>query len=306
MTAGHGTTEDLSTLATESRDERFADLDQRSTQGVLEAMNDAEAEVPRAIRRVLPQLSALVDATAERLEKGGRLIYLGAGTSGRLGVLDAAECPPTFHTDPQKVQALMAGGRGAMFEAVEGAEDDADLGRADLEALSPTADDVVVGIAASGRTPYVLGAIAAAREVGALTACVTCNPSSVLAAAVEHPIEVVVGPEVLTGSTRLKAGSATKQVLNMLSTAVMVRTGKTYGNLMVDVSVTNVKLRDRAERLVRTITGASPDEASRALTASGDRVKVAVVMQARGLDRAAAEELLERSGQRLARALEDG
>lgn len=297
--------EDLSLLATERRDERFADLDTRSTLGVLEAMNVAERQVPVAVATALPALSALVDETAERLEAGGRLIYVGAGTSGRLGVLDAAECPPTFHTEPRTVQALMAGGRGAMFEAVEGAEDDAELGAADVRALEPTGQDVVVGIAASGRTPYVLGALSAAREAGALTGSVTCSPGSPVAAAADHPIEVVVGPEVLTGSTRLKAGSATKQVLNMLSTAVMVRTGKVYGNLMVDVSVTNAKLRDRAERLVRTITGVDAEQAAAALAASGDRVKVAAVMLRRGLDRAAAEELLERSGQRLGRALEE-
>lgn len=310
--ATHGTpadsapAEDLSQLATERRDERFSDLDTRSTLGVLEAMNDAEAQVPRAVASALPALAALVDATAERIETGGRLIYVGAGTSGRLGVLDAAECPPTFHTDPSTVQAVMAGGRGAMFEAVEGAEDDPDLGATDVRALGPGPRDVVVGIAASGRTPYVLGALTAAREAGALTGSVTCNPGSPVAAAADHPIEVVVGPEVLTGSTRLKAGSATKQVLNMLSTAVMVRTGKVYGNLMVDVSVTNAKLRDRAERLVRTITGADAEQAARALTASGDRVKVAAVMVQHDLDRAAAEAALERAGHRLGRALEHG
>ncbi len=296
--------ERLAELSTESQDERLADLDRRSTIGVLEALNDAEAEVPAAVRRALPQLSALVDATAERLQAGGRLLYVGAGTSGRLGVIDAAECPPTFHTDPELVQGLMAGGQGAMFVAVEGAEDDPELGAADLAAVAVGPRDVVVGITASGRTPYVRGAVRAAREAGALTAAVVCNADSVLATEVDIAIEAVVGPEVLTGSTRLKAGSATKQVLNMLSTAVMVRLGRVHGNLMVDVSVTNEKLRARAERLVATITGADASAAAAALRAADDRVKTAVVMLERDTDRAGAEKLLEAAGGRLGEVID--
>lgn len=286
-------------LATEQIDERYRDLDRLSTVDALRALNEAEATVPRAVAAVLPQIAAVVDATAERLAKGGRLLYFGAGTSGRLGAVDAAECPPTFHTDPQQVQGIIAGGLDAMFVAVEGAEDSAELGADAVADLAVGENDVVVGIAASGRTPFVLGAVAAAQRVGALTVGLSCNTGSLLGAAVDLPIEVAVGAEVLAGSTRLKAGSATKQVLNMVSTGTMIRLGKTYGNLMVDLSVTNVKLRDRAERLVMTITGAGADEAASALTASGLRVPVASVMIARKVDRGEAERLLETAGGRL-------
>lgn len=286
-------------LATEQIDERYRDLDRLSTVDALRALNEAEATVPRAVAAVLPQIAAVVDATAERLAKGGRLLYFGAGTSGRLGAVDAAECPPTFHTDPQQVQGIIAGGLDAMFVAVEGAEDSAELGADSVADLAVGENDVVVGIAASGRTPFVLGAVAAAQRVGALTVGLSCNTGSLLGAAVDLPIEVAVGAEVLAGSTRLKAGSATKQVLNMVSTGTMIRLGKTYGNLMVDLSVTNVKLRDRAERLVMTITGAGADEAASALTASGLRVPVASVMIARKVDRGEAERLLETAGGRL-------
>ncbi len=283
----------LQALGTEAVDDRYSDLDTRPTVGVLEAMTDAEAQVSAAVRQALPQLAELVDGAAARLRRGGRIIYVGAGTSGRLGIVDAAECPPTFYTDPEMVQAVIAGGRDAVFAAVEGAEDSYDQGRADVEALNLTADDVIIGIAASGRTPYVIGAVHAGRDAGSLTAGVSCNSDAALSAEVDHAIEVPVGPEVLAGSTRLKAGSATKQVLNMISTAVMVRNGKTYGNLMVDVAVTNAKLRDRAQRLVSRVTGCSRDEAAVALTEAGDRVKVAIVMITRGVEKTEALNLLE-------------
>lgn len=295
----------LEALATEAVDARYADLDTRPVLGVLQAMNDAEAQVPVAVRTALPQLAQLVEATAEALRAGGRLFYVGAGTSGRLGIVDASECPPTFHTDPLTVQALIAGGDQAVFAAVEAAEDSAEMGAADIRSRDIGSQDVVVGIAASGRTPYVLGAVAAAHEAGALTAGVSCNVGSPLGAAVDHPVEVEVGPEVIAGSTRLKAGSATKQILNMISTATMVRNGKTYGNLMVDVSVTNAKLRDRGERLVMRITSASRDDAARALTDAGDEVKLAAVMLARDVNRAEAEALLAEAQGRL-RAVIDG
>lgn len=294
----------LEALATEAVDDRYADLDTRPVLGVLQAMNDAEASVPAAVAGALPHLARLVEATAEALRGGGRLFYVGAGTSGRLGILDASECPPTFHTDPQTVQALIAGGQQAVFAAVEAAEDSADAGVADIRSCSVGPRDVVVGIAASGRTPYVLGAVTAAREAGALTAGVSCNVGSPLGNAVDYPVEVEVGPEVVAGSTRLKAGSATKQILNMISTAVMVRNGKTYGNLMVDVSVTNAKLRDRGERLVMRITGADRDEAARALTEAGDEVKLAAVMLSREVSRPEAEALLEAAEGRLRAVLD--
>ncbi|TDE89197.1 N-acetylmuramic acid 6-phosphate etherase [Occultella glacieicola] len=291
-------------LETERIDARYRRLDVVPTLDALRAMNEAEAGVPAAVRAVLPQIARVVDAVAARMEAGGRLIYLGAGTSGRLGVVDASECPPTFHTDPDQVVGVIAGGRGAMFESVEGAEDSADLGAADIGRLGVAAVDTVVGIAASGRTPFVLGGIRAARAAGALTVGLACNTGSALGAAVDLPIEVEVGPEVIAGSTRLKAGSATKQVLNMISTGVMIRLGKTYGNLMVDLSVSNVKLRERAERLVATITGADPQAAARALTESGLRVPVAAIMLARGVDRDAAERLLAGAGGRLGGVLD--
>ncbi|WP_163543535.1 N-acetylmuramic acid 6-phosphate etherase [Occultella kanbiaonis] len=291
-------------LGTEQIDERYRRLDAIPTLDVLRAMNEAEAGVPLAVRAVLPQVAAVVEAVAVRMESGGRLVYLGAGTSGRLGVVDASECPPTFHTDPGQVIGVIAGGRGAMFESVEGAEDRAELGAQEIADLGVTAIDTVVGIAASGRTPFVLGGVRAARAAGALTVGLACNTGSELGSAVDLPIEVEVGPEVLAGSTRLKAGSATKQVLNMISTGVMIRLGKTYGNLMVDLSVSNVKLRARAERLVSTITGADPRAAAQALTDSGQRVPVAAIMVARGLDRTAAERLLAEAGGRLGGVLD--
>ncbi|MGM7699260.1 N-acetylmuramic acid 6-phosphate etherase [Microbacterium sp. A84] len=290
-------------LATEQIDERYRDLDTISTVDAMRALNEAEASVPLAVAAALPQIAAVVDATAERLAAGGRLLYFGAGTSGRLGVVDASECPPTFHSDPEQVQGIIAGGVGAMFTAVEGAEDSAALGASAVAELSVTELDVVFGIAASGRTPYVLGAIHAARAVGALTVGLACNLDSILGEAVDMPIEVAVGPEVLSGSTRLKAGSATKQVLNMVSTGVMIRLGKTYGNLMVDLSVTNEKLRDRAERLIRTITGVDAGTAATTLTDSGLRVPVAAVMIARATGRADAEQLLLAAGGRLSEVL---
>lgn len=291
--------------ATEQIDARYHDLDLAPTVQVLVAMNDADRSVPEAIAAVLPAIAEVVDAVAQRLRDGGRLLYMGAGTSGRLGVLDAAECPPTFHTDPEMVQGIIAGGREAMFVAVEGVEDSAEEGAKDVAAAGVGAQDTVVGIAASGRTPYVLGAIEAASRAGAMTVGLACNSGSELGAAVDHALEIEVGPEVLSGSTRLKAGSATKQVLNMISTGVMVRLGKTYRNLMVDVSVTNTKLRNRAERLVTAIAGVNGDQAARALEEGGLRVPVAVLMLQSGMDRAAAERALERAGGVLRQALRE-
>jgi N-acetylmuramic acid 6-phosphate etherase len=232
---------------------------------------------------------------------GGRLIYAGAGTAGRIGVLDASECGPTFNTD--RVLGVIAGGQVAVSTASESAEDDADAGAGALAALALTAADAVVGISASGRTPYVLGAIAYAREVGALTAGLACNAGSALSAAVEHPIEVLVGPEFIAGSTRLKAGTAQKLVLNMLSTLTMVRLGKTYGNLMVDVRVTNEKLRDRATRIVEQAAGASREDAAAALDAAGEDAKVAIAMLRAGVDAERARGLLDASAGHLRRAL---
>ncbi|MGV8845942.1 N-acetylmuramic acid 6-phosphate etherase [Tessaracoccus sp.] len=295
--------DDLSLLTTELVDAQYSDLDTRPTLGVLEAMNDAEALVPLAVSRALPAIALLVEAAAERIRAGGRLIYVGAGTSGRLGVLDASECPPTFHVSPETVQAIMAGGRSAVFAATESVEDNAEAGAAEVHKLGVGPHDIVVGIAASGRTPFVIGAVRAARAAGALTSGISCNTGSKLGAVTDHPIEVDLGPEVLAGSTRLKAGSATKQILNMISTAVMVRNGKTYGNLMVDVSISNEKLQDRGERLIIRITGCDHATAARTLAESGNRVKVAVVMIRLDMSRLAAESLLDQHDGRLASAL---
>ncbi|MFM1871121.1 MAG: N-acetylmuramic acid 6-phosphate etherase, partial [Planctomycetota bacterium] len=247
---------DLSVLTTEARNPRTTDLDAMSTLDFCAAMNDEDRSVADAVRAQLPSIAAAIDAIAERMRKGGRLIYCGAGTSGRLGVLDAAECPPTFSADPAQVVGLIAGGPSAFLKAVEGAEDSRELGAADLVRLEVGPKDAVVGIAASGRTPYVIGALDHARSVHALTVAVVCNAGGAVAAAAELPIEVVTGPEVLTGSTRLKAGTATKLVLNMLSTGAFVRLHKVYGNLMVDLQATNEKLVARSRRIVAQATDA--------------------------------------------------
>ncbi|WP_233521454.1 N-acetylmuramic acid 6-phosphate etherase, partial [Streptomyces triticagri] len=235
--------------------------------------------------------------------RGGRLIYAGAGTAGRLGVLDASECPPTFNTDPADVVGLIAGGPSAMVTAVEGAEDSKQLAAEDLDALGLTADDTVVGISASGRTPYAIGAVEHARARGALTVGLSCNADSALGAAAEHAVEVVVGPELLTGSTRLKAGTAQKLVLNMLSTITMIRLGKTYGNLMVDVRASNEKLRARSRRIVALATDASDEVIESALTAADGEVKTAILMILAQVDAPTAEALLTTSKGHLRAAL---
>lgn len=290
---------DLSTLTTESVDPRYSALDTLDVAALATAMNEAEAEVPVAVRAALPQITVAIEQIVDRLRAGGRLLYVGAGTPGRLGVLDASECPPTFSTDPETVQGVIAGGPAAVRDAVEGAEDDTTAGAGIVDDRSITAADAVVGLTASGRTPYVLAAIEAARAAGALTVGLSCNAGAELSAVAELAIEVVVGPEIVSGSTRLKAGSAQKQVLNMISTVSMVRLGKTYGNLMVDVAATNAKLRVRARRLVEQIAVTDPQTAEAALAASGGHVKVAAVMLVRSVDRPTAERWLDDADGRL-------
>lgn len=268
---------DLSSLSTESRHPRTMQLDAMSTLELVTAMNDEDQHAAAAVRAALPRIAAAIDAIAAHMHKGGRLIYCGAGTSGRLGVLDAAECVPTFSAGAGQVIGLIAGGSAAMWQAVEGAEDDPQRGGADLLALGPGPKDVVVGIAASGRTPYVVGALQHARGAGALTVAVVCNGDSPVAAAAEHAIELATGPEVLTGSTRLKAGTATKMVLNMLSTGAFVRLHKVYGNLMVDLQATNQKLRARAVRIVAEVCGCDAAEAAALLARCDGEVKTAIV-----------------------------
>jgi N-acetylmuramic acid 6-phosphate etherase len=255
-------------------------------------MNAEDASVPAAIRAVLPAIAATVDAIVLRLRRGGRLIYAGAGTSGRLAMLDAVECVPTFSVSPTLVQAIMAGGTGALTTSIEGAEDDAAAGRRDLSGLAVRADDVLVGIAASGSTPYVVGALSEARQRGALTVAVSNNDPAPILGLADHAIGIVTGPEVIAGSTRLKAGTAQKLVLNMLSTATMVRLGKVHGNLMVDVAVTNQKLRGRAEGIVAELVGCDPVQASELLDAADQEVKTAVLMGLADLDAATARRRL--------------
>ncbi|MFE5208985.1 N-acetylmuramic acid 6-phosphate etherase [Streptomyces sp. NPDC056600] len=293
----------LESLATEAARPDLAELDRLPTERIAELMNEGDAAVPAAVRGQVPRIAAAVDAIAARMARGGRLIYAGAGTAGRLGVLDASECPPTFGTAPGQVTGLIAGGPEALVTSIEGAEDDADAARADLDALGLTSGDCVVGVSASGRTPYAVAAVRHARAAGALTVGVACNPGSPLAAAAEHPVEVVPGPEIVAGSTRLKAGTAQKLVLNMLSTITMVRLGKTYGNLMVDVRATNEKLRARAHRIVALATGAPDEEVAAALRATGGEVKPAVLVVAAGVDAQTAARLLEKSGGHLRAAL---
>ncbi|TDC53122.1 N-acetylmuramic acid 6-phosphate etherase [Jiangella ureilytica] len=288
---------------TEAIDPRYAAIEEASVADLARLMNDADRTVPAAVGRELPRISAAIEAIVERVGAGGRLVYAGAGTSGRLGVLDASESRPTFNVGPDEVLAVIAGGPDAIAGAVEGAEDDAAAGaRAMTDACIGPAD-VVVGLATSGRTPYVLGAVRRARELGALTVGVSCNRGAELSADVDHPIEVVVGPEVLSGSTRLKAGTAQKLVLNMISTITMVRLGKTYRGLMVDLRATNDKLRGRATRIVSALTGAGPDEARAVLATSGYDVRAAVVRLRLGLDHDTATERLRAAGGRLRDAL---
>lgn len=293
----------LATLTTEAFRPELADIDQLATAEIARIMNGEDQTVPAAVAARLPEISAAIDATAARMARGGRLIYAGAGTAGRLGVLDASECPPTFNTDPADVIGLIAGGPSAMVTAVEGAEDSKELAAADLDALGLTADDTVVGISASGRTPYAIGAVEHARTKGALTIGLSCNADSALGGAAEHPVEVVVGPELLTGSTRLKAGTAQKLVLNMLSTITMIRLGKTYGNLMVDVRASNEKLRARSRRIVSLATGASDAEIEAALAATDGEVKNAILTILGQVDGPTAATLLSASDGHLRAAL---
>lgn len=280
---------------TEQSNPLSSELDTLSTTEMVRLMQRLDATIPAVIAEVLPQIIQTVDQITITLSAGGRLFYQGAGTSGRLAVLDAVELIPTFGVPPGQVIGLIAGGPSAMLAAVEGAEDNHALGRRDLEQQHFCAQDMLIGIAASGRTPYVLGSLHYATELGAPTASIVCNPSSPIAAAAAIAIEILTGPEVLTGSTRLRAGTATKIVLNMLSTCAMVKLGKVYGNLMVDVQPTNAKLRQRAVRIVRDITGTDAAAAEALLQAAQWQVKTAVVMGLGGVDAEEATQRLKHS-----------
>lgn len=285
----------LATLISEGRNPDTMDLDTLSSLEIVKKLNTEDKRVPLAIEKVLPEIAQAVDKISLALQQGGRLIYLGAGTSGRLGVLDAAECPPTFSLDEHQVIGLIAGGNEAMFRAQEGAEDSLSLAQEELSAIGFNEKDVLVGIAASGRTPYVIGALNYARKLGALSIALSCNPNSPIAKQADIAISPVVGPEALTGSTRLKSGSAQKLVLNMLSTASMIRLGKTYQNLMVDLKTSNEKLIARALRIIMQATECDEHQARLRLTQSHNNVKLAILMELTGLNYHQAQQKLQQA-----------
>ncbi|MBE2975673.1 N-acetylmuramic acid 6-phosphate etherase [Priestia megaterium] len=296
--------EQLTLLTTESQNEHTMKIDTASTKEILNIMNKEDQKVALAVQKVLPDVEVAVEFVSESFQKEGRLIYVGAGTSGRLGVLDAVECPPTFSTNPDQVQGLMAGGEKAFVKAVEGAEDKEELGAADLQKIHLNERDTVIGIAASGRTPYVIGALRYAKSVKAKTVALSCNDNSLIGKEADHSIEVVVGPEVLTGSTRLKAASAHKMILNMISTAAMIKVGKAYENLMIDVHVSNEKLKERAIGIICKITGVSYEQASQKLEEANNEVKTAVVMIKTNENYDTAKMLLNNAGGYVRKAIE--
>ncbi|WP_318422181.1 N-acetylmuramic acid 6-phosphate etherase [Photobacterium leiognathi] len=286
---------DLTQLVTESRNTASQNIDMLSTVDMLQVINNEDKKVALAVEQVLPEIAQVVDAIAIAFQQGGRLIYAGAGTSGRLGILDASECPPTYGSKPEQVVGLIAGGHQAILKAVENAEDNREMGAQDLIDLNFTEKDVLVGIAASGRTPYVMGAMEYAKSQNAMVACISCNPQSPMAALADVAITPVVGAEVVTGSSRMKAGTAQKLVLNMLTTGAMIRVGKVYGNLMVDVEATNAKLVERQKNIVMQATECSREEAEQALTQCNGHCKTAIVMLLAGVDAQTAADLLAKN-----------
>ena len=296
----------LGELLTEQINPASTGIDLLPTEQMLRVINDEDRRVTDAVAARVPEIARAIDAIVERVRGGGRLFYIGAGTSGRLGVLDAAECPPTFNVSADLVHGIIAGGEAALARATEATEDDPAMGTRDLLANGFNARDVLVGIAASGRTPYVLGAITEARRIGALTIGFSCTPESELSRSVDIAITVLAGPEILAGSTRMKAGTATKLVLNMLSTGLMIRLGHTFGNLMVNVQPKNSKLADRARRIISIGGQVTEQRAAELLDSSGGSVKIAIVMARLGVDRNKAERVLENAGGVIARALQHG
>lgn len=294
---------DLELLDTEGINENSLNIDSMNIADVLKTINEEDKKVAQVIEEELPAITRAVEAICPKIQAGGRLIYVGAGTSGRLGVLDASECPPTYGVEPGLVVGLIAGGEKALRYAIEGAEDDGEQAVKDLEAIGFTPQDALVGLAASGRTPYVLAALAYAKTLGAVTVSVSCVKDAEVSQVAQYPIEAVVGPEVVTGSTRMKAGTAQKMILNMISTTLMIQAGKVYGNLMVDVQATNAKLIVRAERIITTTTGLGKEEAKLLFEESGHSVKTAIVMAKKKTSRQEAEALLEKHQGRIARAL---
>lgn len=294
---------DLSRMTTERRNQATLDLDTMTALEIATVMNREDRNVPLAIEKALPQIAAAIEAVEAAFLQGGRLFYTGAGTSGRLGVLDASECPPTFGVPGEMVVGLIAGGDRALRFPIEGAEDDGEQGKKDLEAHGLNEKDVLVGIAASGRTPYVIGGLEYANSLGCKTVSIACNRESAVGKVAKIAIEVEVGPEVLTGSTRLKSGTAQKLILNMISTGAMVRIGKAYQNLMVDVVQSNEKLQVRAENIVMEAAGVEREKARETIDAAGGRVKLAIVMLLTGRDAGEAQALLEKSGGHVRQAI---
>ncbi|MGL5652762.1 MAG: N-acetylmuramic acid 6-phosphate etherase [Paraclostridium sp.] len=295
----------LAKLTTESRNQNTLNIDKVSTLEMVKMINEEDKKVANAIEKELPQIAKAIDGIVERMQKGGRLIYIGAGTSGRLGILDASECPPTYGVSEELVQGLIAGGQEAIFRAKEGAEDSKELAVLDLKDKDLNENDIVVGIAASGRTPYVIGGLEYANKVGALTVSVTCNADSLVAKEAKIAISPVVGPEVVTGSTRLKSGTAQKLVLNMLSTGSMIKMGKVYGNLMVDVKATNEKLVERSKKIVCEATGVSFKEAETILTETDFDVKLSIFMILSNLEKEEAKVILVKNNGYIAKALKN-
>ena len=293
----------LSTLITEQRNPNSMNVDSLSALEIVQLMNDEDKQVPLAIEKCLPQIAQAVECIVAAFQQGGRLVYIGAGTSGRLGVLDASECPPTFGVSPEMVKGIIAGGERALRHPIEGAEDSKEQAVVDLQTIQFSSKDVLVGIAASGRTPYVIGALEYAKSLGSVTVSIASNPNSAMANIVDIAIDTVVGPEVLTGSSRLKSGTAQKLVLNMLTTASMIFMGKCYQNLMVDVQASNEKLKARAIRIVMQATDCDKALAEETLKQADQNAKLAIMMILSGLDRAQAEALLEKHHGKLQLAL---
>ncbi|HEX8049454.1 N-acetylmuramic acid 6-phosphate etherase [Rhizobium sp.] len=294
---------ELEQLVSEGRNPNTMHIDLLPTFDILREINYEDQTVPTAVEKVIPAIAAAVNQIVAAFQKGGRLIYMGAGTSGRLGVLDASECPPTFSVPPDMVIGLIAGGPEALQNSIEGAEDDPEQGRQALQDIKLTASDVVVGIAVSGRTPYVIGGLNYAKSIGAVTVALSCNPNSVIAGIADLAISPVVGPEILTGSTRLKSGTAQKLILNMLTTASMIRIGKSYQNLMVDVHASNKKLVARATRIVMQATGCTQGDARRVLDQTGNDVKLAILMEITGMGIEEARAALQNAGGFLRKAI---
>ncbi|MBI5307736.1 MAG: N-acetylmuramic acid 6-phosphate etherase [Planctomycetes bacterium] len=287
---------DRSQLITEQRNPRTLDIDSKTTLEIVDCINTEDARVITAVQKEQEQIAKAVDLTIEALKGGGRLIYIGAGTSGRLGILDASECPPTFSSDPNMVVGIIAGGERAVFQSIEGAEDLPESGATDIQQKEVNHRDVVVGITTGGTTPYVMGGLFEAKKRNARVVFLCCNPETMPGFDVDVIIRPVVGPEVITGSTRMKAGTATKLILNMISTAAMIKLGKVYENLMVDLRASNKKLTDRAERIIMSVTGAGRPEAVRLLASAFGNAKIAIVMHKTGLDYAKAREKLNANG----------